>query len=376
MTILPSEEGGDLRPPEHIVYGDPCERGRQHGRHLKDTLEIPDMNVDPDFVRGCYRAAENAYPPIIPRFEGMAIAGGFERSWDHGFLPYYFARLESQLGGPGGCTIFGVPPALRSRPGRGTLVGRNYDWAAVDRKWCRVRRVFPALEPDRIGYTHHWAGLADVLTEEGLYIAIASLPPEPVASPGVQWHVVVDMLAGSCSHVDDAIEKCAEVRHLRPMSYLLADEDTVAVVEATPSEIRVRRGSAGPVVVANVPLGGQLLNNWRESGRQTYHPHPQNYSDGAIRRAKRRISYARSMLDRSTEHSPLDFMRLLRDHTVPLCTGNHTRTDSESWSTIWSGLCEPSPRTFRIAPGPPCLYPYLDFGRNFAGRINEPPSTF
>ncbi len=154
--------------------------------------------------------------------------------------------------------------------GRGPVAARNYDWAVSDLCWCRLERHEPPEGPRRIGYTHHWAGCPDVLSERGLYVAIASLPAEPVRAAGVQWSILVDALSEGCATVAEAVSVCGRARHLRPMSYLLADaEGEVAVVEATPGAVRVRRPEGGVVLAANGPLGGDLL---AEHGAADYEP--------------------------------------------------------------------------------------------------------
>jgi hypothetical protein len=264
--------------------------------------------------------------------------------------------------------MFAVEPDLCEKPERGPLVGRNYDWATSDLRWCELHRIVPRHEPRRIGYTHHWAGNADVLTRRGLYVAIASLPPEEVHAPGVQWSIVVEMLAATCSTVREAAEACAAVRHLRPMSYLLADSrGHIGVVEATPDQVRLRRPEAGIVTAANIPQGGKTLRQW-EKGKvpgsltESVRPVPPNYRGDALQRAQRRAERAEALLRRSAPSIAFsDVRRILQDHEAPICTGDHSDPDGAPWGTIWSGICRPATGDFNIAPGLPCRHPYREF---------------
>jgi hypothetical protein len=352
-----------VRAIREVTYrGSHFERGLQRGLRLKDTLIVPDMRaLPPAFVEGCRAAAARFHPPVIEEFEGLLRGGGFDRE---AMTAYYFARLESRLGG---CTMFAVQPAFR-KGGRGPIVGRNYDWAAEDLRWCRLERYFPADGLRRIGYTHHWAACPDVLNEGGLYLAIAALPPEPVLAPGVQWSILVDMVSECCTSVAEATAACARVVHLRPMSYLLADASgDVAVVEATPRRVTVRSPENGFVVATNRPGGGQALAapGDRPAGERLAEPigpRRGERSKDALRRATRRLRRAVELLTGELPGlSEEAVRRILADHEAPVCTGEHEHPDGAPWATIWSGICAPAEGLFKIAPGLPCRHPYHTF---------------
>ena len=346
--------------------GSAYERGIQRGRRLRDTLDVPHLETDERFVQGCYAAAREAYPPAIEEFEGLVTGGDFERDL---LLPYYFARVESHLGGTvPGCTMFAVRPGHRVHSHTGPIAGRNYDWATSDLRWCELHRIRAEGEPRRMAYTHHWAGNADVLTDDGLYVAIASLPPQEIHAPGVQWNIVMEMLTGRCSCVAQAAEACADMRHLRPMSYLLADESgEVAVVEAMPHEVRLRRPKEGFVVAANIDQGGKIIRQWpgeRVPGSLTepVRPRPANYRGDALQRAQKRVDRTTNLLREGGRAISInDVQDILKDHEAPVCIGDHSDPDGAPWATIWSGICEPRYRTFRVAPGLPCRHPYQEF---------------
>lgn len=340
---------------EVVFEGGHFERGLQRGRRLRDTLLVPDLSELPRrFVEQCRDAAEALYPAAVQEFEGLVRGGGFDRDR---MMAYYFARLESRLGG---CTMFAVTPACRDA-GEGPIVGRNYDWAVEDLKWCELHRYHPTEGLRRIGYTHHWAGCADVLNESGLYVAIASLPAprEPAQAPGVQWSILVDMVSECCSTVEEAVRVCAGVRHLRPMSYLFADASGgVALVEATPWEVRLRRPQNGCVVAANVALGGRVLAT---HGDEPAHTDPEEEGP-AVPRAQRRVRRTAELLQEGMPAVSEECVRrILTDHDAPICTGDHRDADGAPWATIWSGVCLPAEGQFRIAPGLPCRYDYQDF---------------
>ena len=338
------------------------ERGLQQGKRLRDTFTVPDTaGIDCEFARDCRNAVCEAYPPAIEQFEGMLDGGGFDRD---ALMLYYFGRLEARVGG---CTMFGVSPQMREW-GKGPITGRNYDWAVEDLRWCELHRYVSTGARDRIGYTHHWAGCADVLNESGLYVGIASLPPEPVRCAGVQWNIVVDLMSESCENTQDAVSACAAVRHLRPMSYLLADaQGDVAVVEATAELVRVRLPSEGFVTAANARQGGVALRDWSAEQTGLALPEPaevtaNSYQGDASCRAGRRIARAQRLLkDGCPTISESAVKAVLTDHEAPICTGDHSHPDGAPWGTIWSGMCLPAERELRIAPGLPCRHAFQTF---------------
>jgi len=351
---------------EAVFTGTHFERGLERGRRLKETLSIPEPpDLSEGFVEGCRAAAEALHPPALEEFEGLLRGGGFDR---RAMAAYYFARLESRLGG---CTMFAVAEPHRDA-GRGPIVGRNYDWAVADLRWCELQRCLPADGLRRIGYTHNWAGCADVLNEAGLYVAIASLPPEPVLAPGVQWSILVETISETCAGVDEAVCACARVRHLRPMSYLLADaRGEVAVVEATPREVRVRWPEGGIVVAANVPQGGEVVAQSPPGEGQGVLAAAAEYSPDSVARAERRVEVASGMLrEAAPAVSEETVRRVLTDHTAPVCTGDHGQPDGGTWATIWSGVCMPAEGDFCIAPGLPCRFDYRCF--RIAGALTRP----
>jgi len=342
------------RPIREVTFsGTPYERGLQRGRRLRPTFAVPRLPELPaEFVRLCRRAAEALHPAVAGEFEGIVAGGGYDRDV---MEAYYFARLEGQLG----CTMF----AVLSEAG-GVIVGRNYDWAVGDLRWCELHRYLPARAgPDsplsRIGYTHHWAACTDLLNEAGLYVAVASLPGKPAAlpPPGAQWHVIVDAISEQCRSVPEAVGLCAGARHLRPMSYLLADSaGRAAVVEAEPRQVRVRELDGPYLVAANAALGGILLADHPEA------PPICGAAPAVIARAHRRIKRVAELLEQRASRLTDEWARrVLCDHEAPVCTGNHSHPDGAPWGTIYSAVCVPAERRLWIAPGLPCRQRYSCF---------------
>ncbi len=343
---------------EAIIRGDHYRRGLWRGRRARGLPVPAAPSVPREFVKRCRAAAERFHPACGREFEGLIEGGGFPRE---AMEAYYFARLESRLGG---CTMLAALPSVCAGPG--PIVGRNYDWAVADLRWCELQRYLPDSGMRRIGYTHHWSGCPDILNEAGLYVAIASLPPEPVALPGVQWSILVEAVSEECETVAEAADRLGSVRHLRAMSYLLVDRSSALVVEATPGEVRVRRPVDGVIVAANCSQGGERigppeggdgcrLEEPAGPGARIARPH-------SIERSARRVRRAQGLLDDMGAGVTVEGVAdILRDHEAPICAGDHDGPDGGFWATIWSGIALPAEGRFSIAPGLPCRHRYRDF---------------
>ena len=353
-----------MKAPKRIrevsFEGTPYQRGLQRGKRLGETLRVPTLPEIPnDFVRACRNLVESHYPEALRECEGLIEGGGFNRQR---MMAYYFARLES---GVGGCTMLAADASRVAH--NGSLVGRNYDWDVADLRWCELHRYDTPHGKRRIGYTHHWAGCADILNDAGLYAAIASLPPVPTQAPGMQWNIALDMVSEKCSTVDQAAERLSAVRHLRPMSYLLADASgRVAVAECTPQTTHVRVHEDGVVIAANTPQGGRRTADWRTEEPDVTLPEPtgqkpEDFGSGAEEKSRRRIERTRELLSGIDGVDVERVKRILRDHVAPICRGNHDSADGAPFGTIWSGICRPDAREFSIAPGLPCRTEYQQF---------------
>jgi hypothetical protein len=202
----------------------------------------------------------------------------------------------------------------------------------------------PELGFETLACTHHWVGGPDAMNDVGLFVAISSMgKPEPVSRPGLQWHLIVDIVTYTCATVAEALDVITAVPHLRPLSYLVADaEGAAAVVEATASERRVREPRDDRLIMTNHPAGGRLDH------------------EVECRRYQRVVE----LLAQSS--GPLDIghaKRMLADHQAPICRGDHARTEEQRAEagedeTLWSIIAVPQIAAFMVAPGLPCRTPH------------------
>lgn len=308
------------------------EIGRAQGYRIR-ALRLPPVSPrDSAFGNRCRAVAARLHPGIEDEFEGMCETSGLPVEE---FTSYYFGRTAPAAGG---CTNIAVT-GTRTRDGH-TLVGRNYDWDYADRRWCEARTISPEGEPARIGYTHHWGGLCDVMNDAGLTLCIASLPPEGEPRPGIQWHIAVDLVAATCRTATEAADLLAGLPHVRSLAYLVADRDTARLVETSPRNARVFEPDDGILVGTNTRT--DALAGHAETA--------------SVRRRRRAEDLLRATKEPVTTDT---LIRVLSDHEGGICAGQHG-PDAPGGGTIWSLVAEPTPRRVRVAPGHPCDTPFED----------------
>jgi hypothetical protein len=301
-----------------------------------DRLPMPPVTAsDITFAEACRDKAAEVFPAVIETYEGF-LEGG---QWDADpFLVYFFARKQGLLRG---CTNFAALPGV-TETGE-TLVGRNYDWAYSDVPFCEARAIDVSGAFSFVSYTHHWIGHPDCLNEAGVFVAISSLPAAEATDPGVQWNILVDAIASACESVSEAVALLSGVRHLRSITYLVADEHTAVAVEATPDSVTVRHPSDGIVVATNHAVGVS------DGSDRTRH---------SIARFDRAESRLRECLPRIAESDAIDVLGdpvcTIRDGKRYLHELDHVPLAAvENWGTIWSTIGHPGRREMKIAEGHP-----------------------
>ena len=305
------------------------------GRALRRTFTPPPASAERiRLALQCEHLLERFYPPLLGQLAGFVDGGEFNRD---DFAAYYFARERSVHRRR--CTLFAVAPGRTDD--RQLLVGRTYDWVRGDLRWCELREIRPDAVPAMLGYSNHWIGCPDVLTSQGLLIALATLPSRPLAKPGLQWNALIDIVAATCATVDEAARALDRLPHIRAMNYLVADaHGHAAIVEAAASRVTRRDLRSDFLVATNRPVG------------QTEDATDRRRSDGAVQLL--RSAGAKIGLDAAKA--------ILRNHEFGICNGDHAKRSDDNWETLWSFVCKPSQSTIWIVPGRPCENEYVRFG--------------
>jgi len=314
------------------------EIGEQLGRRIRGLSPPPPAPGDDAFGVACRHHVERLHPAMIDEYEGMLSSSGQPAD---AFANYCFGRTAPLAGG---CTNLACV-AGATATGR-TIVGRNYDWAYADRRWRQERLIEPRGEASKLGYTHHWGGMCDVMNDRGVVVCIASLPPDGPMRPGLQWHIVVDLVATQCVNARDAADLIVGVPHVRSLSYLVADDTDAYLVEASSSAVTVHESVDGIIVGTNHRLDEPARSDAR----------------GRLSRLRRErtldVLQARSgAIDREV------VVAALTDHEAGVCSGRHGEhaghvENGGGFGTIWSLIAEPSQRRIGVAAGHPCVTPF------------------
>lgn len=314
------------------------------GRDLA-TLDIPESDSQGSrFAAQCEAIVREIYPPILEKVEGLIEGSGLSAQ---GFKAYFYTR-----GGPPqiGCTNLAIlPPCTKEGF---LLLGGNYDWFYAAREWREVRVIRPKGAHSHISVTHHWAGSPDGLNERGVAVLLSVLPEREIKKPGLQWHLVIDILMETCSRLEEGRDLITSIPHLRPFNYLIADEDRAIVAEATPDGVSIRE-----------PEGGLLVATNHLPGREF--PEEELTEPDRLRQRRSLARYKRvhQMVGERPRVDIEAFKAILRDHEAPVCRGDHPSVEERKgfdgiFGTIWSLICQPKGREFLLAAGHPCNSEY------------------
>ena len=320
------------------LVGDHYAIGCQLGRGLRELPREEPTWGRLRFAGSCREALAQIYPPLIEKAEGLIEGGKLDR--DQFNVLYFTRRVPMQA-----CA--GLAVSGENTEARTPIVGRNYQWSYEARQWCELREVRVAGGFSTLGYTHHWSSSPDILNDKGLFLRISSLAASGHRAPGLQWHMVMDMVSETCATTKEAVTLICSLPHLGSFGYLVADSDgELAVAEATPDGVRVRRPVRGFIVVTNHRVGTEEEHLALDPGSVA---------------AYRRIT---EMVQRHLPHvSEEAVKRILADHESPICVGPHETCHLDNdggYGTIYALVCRPRLRTLSIAPGHPCRTPYQE----------------
>jgi predicted choloylglycine hydrolase len=324
--------------------------GLQMGAYLR-TLQVPQANEElVGLARSCEDLLSEIYPPILDKVEGM-IEGGQLQSRD--FKAFFYARdALPQVG----CTNLAVLPSYTSDGS--LIVARNYDWYYHSKEWRELRRTAPENAYHSLSVTHHWAGSPDGLNDQGLGVFLAVLRQQEIPGPGLQWHLIIDILLDSCRDVREACDFITSVPHLGAFNYLVADRQGRAVVaEALSTGITIREPGSAFIVATNHLPG-------RESPEHELSPEDRRRQRRSVTRYLRVEEILRG---KEGEVDEATIRELLKEHQAPICRGNHDPPEDgtdfdDVFGTIWSLIARLQEGELLVAWEHPCRAEYQKYG--------------
>ncbi len=339
-----------IHPEERVLEGSYYAIGRQLGASLR-SLQVPQAEAHVvGLASECEDLVSEIYPPILGKVEGMIEASALKH---RDFKAFFYVRdARPQIG----CTNLAVLPSYTSDGS--LIVARNYDWYYYSKEWREVRRIAPEGAFRSLSVTHHWAGSPDGLNDKGLGVFLAVLRDRESVGPGLQWHLVTDIMLDTCRDVGEACDFITSVPHLAAFNYLIADKAGRAVVaEALPTGVTIREPEDGFILATNHLPG-------REAPAEALSPEDRRRQERSMTRYHRAEGALRNRRGQVDEEMVKD---LLREHEAPICRGNHDpREDGVSFDdvfgTIWSLICRLEERELLLAWGHPCRSEYRRYG--------------
>jgi predicted choloylglycine hydrolase len=283
-----------------------------------------------EFARECRKQLERWHPGLVEEIDGYGE--GLCCSPDD--LLWHFT-LGVSPGATRHCSSVGFYTE------NGPAVGRNYDFFY----FVNMRHLVTTRADGALAHMGMWEGCAggrmDGINADGLWVSVhfGGCRQPKCLKPGLGFHHVARMLLEKCSTVPEAVAVLAEVPHIAPYSYFLADPREMCVVEASPERQRVRRPKDGVLACTNHPVHPEMVDLESTDIRTN-----------SCRRLARLHAGAKMAL--ANEH-PMEVLEdTMRDHMAPVC--GHR----DGLATLWSAICVPGLRHIAYCFGAPCRNPY------------------
>ena len=279
----------------------------------------------------CQEEVGRVFPEIFEEIRGLAetIKEPYEKL--AAFL------LTVGYGKPMGCSSFA------SVNDSTVIFGRNYDFFYRFEKYSESYLIRPKGAYASIGNTDIFVGREDGVNEKGLAVSMHFVAAQ-LGAPGINFPLAVRFILDKCSNTAEAVNFLTRVKFLTANNYLIADRaGELAVVEASPAEIRVRRPEAGePFIVAT--------NHFVHSETKPFEDAAKRDPDSEMR-YKTMLGSLREVSGRVTEGIA---KRILSNHEGRVCS----HLDYIKLGTLWSQIVDLNRLTVLRAEGQPCKTKY------------------
>jgi len=194
-----------------------------------------------------------------------------------------------------------------------------------------------------IGNSTIFIGKEDGLNETGLAIAMSSV--RLIAfEPEINWFISIRAVLDKCSNVAEAVKFLSNVKFSTGNSYLLVDESgDMAVVEASPQKVRVRKAEQDFLTATNYFMRPEMM------GMENVKERPPT----SVKRYKRITEII------SANKGKVDIelaKKILSDHKGCVCS--HVK--AIKLGTLWFFMVFPASKRVFVALGHPCKAHYRE----------------
>jgi predicted choloylglycine hydrolase len=296
-------------------------------------FRVPDQSTQRlDFGYKCEKEVRLFFPEILEEIRGFA--DGCQASHEN------LAALILGIGAfspKTACSIFAT------FKGSDVVFGRNYGFCYSFKDKTESYLTCPKDGYCSVGQSDIFVGREDGINEKGLAIGMTAVAAKNV-KPGVSFALATRYVLDKCGTVDEAIEALSRVHFLTTNDYLLADRNgKMAVVEASPDKMRIRRPEKGNnfIVCTNHFSSPEMLKfeNKEERPPDSMERYVTIYN--ALRRHEGEIDTKMAQ-------------KLLSSHRGRVCS----HVNSIKLGTLWSIVATLNDLKVFRAEGPPCRTKY------------------
>jgi len=316
------------------VKGTYYEMGYSHGTVLyRHGFRVSKQSTQKiDFVNKCEKEVSLFFPEILEEIRGFAVACHASYEQLAAFILCIGAFPPKAA-----CSIFATFNCSN------VVFGRNYDFYYSFKDKIESYLTCPRGGYWSVGQSDIFVGREDGINEKGFAVGMTAVAPK-ILKPGISFAIATRYVLDKCAAVDEAVETLSHVRFLAANNYLLADRrGNMAVVEASPAKIRVRRPEKGNnfIVCTNHFLHPEMLDleNRKERPPDSMH---------------RYVTIHNALKEQHGKIDTKTAQRLLSNHSGHVCS----HVNSIQLGTLWSIVATLNDLKVFRAEGHPCITKY------------------
>lgn len=279
------------------------------------------------------KKVERVFPEILEEIRGFAKAC----RTPYGQLAAFVLTVGAFKPKPTTCSVFAA------FNGSDVIFGRNYDFYYSFKDKIESYLTCPKDGYWSLGQSDIFVGREDGISEKGLAIGMTAVEPK-VIRPGINFAIATRYVLDKCAAVEEALKVLSGVHFLTANNYLLADKDgSMAVVEASPDKVRVRKPEEGNpfMVCTNHFMHSEMLDMENKQERPPDSVNRFTAIYNALKQQKGKV-------DAKTAE------KILSNHSGYVCS----HVDSIQLGTLWSVVATLKNLQIFRAEGHPCRTKY------------------
>jgi predicted choloylglycine hydrolase len=315
------------------LRGNYYEMGFKYGTVLRrHGFKPPEINEETiGLGLKCEQEVKRVFPKVLDEIRGIADA--IQEKYEK-LAPFI---LTVGYGKVMGCGAFACVDDSR------VIFGRNYDFYYRFGRYCESYLTQPKNANASLGNTDVFVGREDGVNQHGLAMSMHFVSAQ-LGTPGVNFPIAVRYVLDNCKNTGDAIEYLTHTKFLTANNYLVADRSgELAVVEACPSKVRVRRPETDERFIV-------ATNHF-------VHPEMKQYEIVGKRDPDSEIRYntiLRALREARGHVNENAAKRILSDHEGRVCS----HLDYIQLGTLWSQIIDLQRLKILRAEGQPCKTKY------------------